>query len=331
MTLSRRRSAYAGPERRPALRDLRLEQARCARRSAPRSPAPGPLALPSRARTASRSSCHAPRCPRSRRLPGVAKVWPSPPATTLARRARRLERSARQLAGAPRLATAGNGMKIGIIDDGVDQTHPFFAPAGYTMPPGFPKGDAAYTTAKVIVARAFAPAGATYGRYAARRSTRRSPSTATHVAGIAAGERRDARRAASRISGVAPRAYIGNYKALGDPDRRRRRPRRQRPRDRRRDRGGGRRRHGRDQPLARRARDRARRATSSHARSTPPPPRASSRSSRPATTSTTSATAPSPRPATPTEAITVAAVTRDHARPSSPGSPRPARRRSRSG
>ena len=31
-------------------------------------------------------------------------------------------------------------MKIGIIDDGVDQTHPYFSPRGYRMPRGFPKG-----------------------------------------------------------------------------------------------------------------------------------------------------------------------------------------------
>jgi subtilisin family serine protease len=34
----------------------------------------------------------------------------------------------------------GAGIKIGIIDDGVDQTHPYFSPAGYTMPAGYPKG-----------------------------------------------------------------------------------------------------------------------------------------------------------------------------------------------
>src|SRR5947208_4909178 len=39
----------------------------------------------------------------------------------------------------PTLATAGNGLKIGVIDDGVDQTHPFFSPAGFTMPAGYPK------------------------------------------------------------------------------------------------------------------------------------------------------------------------------------------------
>ena len=106
-------------------------------------------------------------------------------------------------------------MKIGIIDDGVDQTHPFFDPAGYTMPPGFPRGVRAFTTAKVIVARAFTPAGATYGRSRLPFDDGASMH-GTHVAGIAAGNAGTSARGA-RISGVAPRAYIGNYKALGIP------------------------------------------------------------------------------------------------------------------
>ena len=37
-------------------------------------------------------------------------------------------------------ANAGAGVKVGIIDTGIDQTHPCFAPAGYSYPAGFPKG-----------------------------------------------------------------------------------------------------------------------------------------------------------------------------------------------
>src|SRR5256885_1589947 len=62
----------------------------------------------------------------------------------------------------PNFSTAGNGIKIGILDDGIDQTHPFFDPSGFTMPPGFPKGQRRYTTSKVIVARAFAPQYVSY-------------------------------------------------------------------------------------------------------------------------------------------------------------------------
>ena len=89
-------------------------------------------------------------------LPGVTRIFgeatyhtlAGPDAATI---------NARELPEPP-LSTDGAGIKIGIVDDGIDQTHPFFDPAGYTMPAGFPKGQNAFTTAKVIVARAFPPA-----------------------------------------------------------------------------------------------------------------------------------------------------------------------------
>ena len=114
------------------------------------------------------------------------------------------------------LTNQGAGTKIAIIDDGVDQTHPYFAPAGYTMPAGFPKGQTAYTTAKVIVARAFAPAGITW-KYARKPFDPVQSGHATHVAGIAAGNAGTAATGGVKVSGVAPRAYIGNYKALSVP------------------------------------------------------------------------------------------------------------------
>jgi subtilisin family serine protease len=113
----------------------------------------------------------------------------------------------------PGLSTAGQGVKIGIIDSGVDQSHPYFNPAGYTMPPGFPKGQVKFTTAKVIVARAFPPPGAT-SRYAKAAFDPTSSSHGTHVAGIAAGDANTRAIGRAVVSGVAPRAYIGNYKAL---------------------------------------------------------------------------------------------------------------------
>src|SRR5581483_8770744 len=36
---------------------------------------------------------------------------------------------------------AGQGMKIGVVDTGVDPTNPFLSPAGFSYPAGFPKGD----------------------------------------------------------------------------------------------------------------------------------------------------------------------------------------------
>ena len=119
----------------------------------------------------------------------------------------------------PGLSTAGQGMKIGIIDDGVDHRHPFFAPAGYAMPPGFPKGQTAYTTAKVIAARSFPPPSPR-PRFAELPFNPEESEHGTHVAGIAAGNNGTQvplGGGITTVSGVAPRAYLGNYRVLTVP------------------------------------------------------------------------------------------------------------------
>ncbi|HEY6152036.1 MAG TPA: S8 family serine peptidase [Gaiellaceae bacterium] len=151
-------------------------------------------------------------------LPGVAEVYPS------VRYHRSLYQSpavigAPQVWG-PNLATAGDGVKIGIIDDGIDRSHPFFSPAGFAMPRGFPKGNSAYTDAKVIVARSFPPPGLKY-RYAKLPFDPAESEHGTHVAGIAAGDHgTTAPGPAGRpvqVSGIAPHAYLGNYRVLTIP------------------------------------------------------------------------------------------------------------------
>lgn len=154
-------------------------------------------------------------------LPG-ATVWPSVTYHSLGAQAARLLPP--QLIGAttiwgPTLATAGAGMKIGIIDDGIDQSHPYFDPTGFTYPAGFPKGNTAYTTPKVIVARAFAPANETW-KYGNTPFDPQYSDHATHVAGIAAGDHGTIANGPTgrvTVSGVAPSAYLGNYKVLTVP------------------------------------------------------------------------------------------------------------------
>ena len=148
------------------------------------------------------------------RLARLADVYPS------ATYRRLLDRSV-ALIGAPAYwsfpgVNAGEGAKIAILDDGLDQSHPFFSPTGYTMPPGFPKGVTSHTTAKVIVARAFPPRGLAHAA-GPRPFDPELSSHATHVAGIAAGNADTIGPSGTRLAGVAPRAYLGNYKVLSVP------------------------------------------------------------------------------------------------------------------
>ena len=149
-------------------------------------------------------------------IPG-ATVWPTVTYHSLLN-------TGPQLIGAPAvwgptLATAGQGVKIGVIDDGVDQRHAYFDASDFAYPAGFPKGNTTFTTPKVIVARAFTPPGETW-KYANTPFDPVNSQHATHVAGIAAGDFNTSAALQGtklKVSGIAPMAYIGNYKVLTIP------------------------------------------------------------------------------------------------------------------
>ena len=115
----------------------------------------------------------------------------------------------------------GQGIKIGVVDDGVDMDNPFFNPAGLSYPVGFPKGARRWTTPKVIVARAFPGPGS--GRQGRLPLWRPDSFHGTHVAGIAAGVQGTIAPAGpdhptvAGLSGIAPRAWIGNYRVFNVP------------------------------------------------------------------------------------------------------------------
>ena len=112
-------------------------------------------------------------------------------------------------------------MKIGIVDDGIDQRNRFLNSAGMQYPLGFPRGGPRWTTPKVIVARTFPGPGA--GRGGRLAVDPNISFHGTHVAGIAAGRAGtdapsgpDHPRVAG-LSGVAPDAWIGNYRVFTVP------------------------------------------------------------------------------------------------------------------
>src|SRR5437773_2045559 len=119
-------------------------------------------------------------------------------------------------------SVAGAGIKIGDIDSGIDETHPFFDPTGFSYPPGFPKCDAAdsnshhqdqdckYVSPKVIVAKVFYNKAHQQGLDA-----QAIQDHGTHTAGIAAGVTGQTAVvngvSIDDMSGIAPGAWLGNY------------------------------------------------------------------------------------------------------------------------
>jgi len=108
-------------------------------------------------------------------------------------------------------ADAGKGIKVAIVDSGIDQTHPCFDDAGYDAPSGFPRGQVQYTNDKVIVAKVFNNKVKQSGVDA-----KAVDSHGTHVAGTVSCNFETPATVNGvdipyDVSGVAPAAFLGNY------------------------------------------------------------------------------------------------------------------------
>ena len=137
-------------------------------------------------------------------IPGVRRVYPVTTYRLMLDHALPIHKAQLALAQAG-IEHAGAGVRIAIIDSGVDVRHPGFHDGGFTAPAGFPRGELEHTNNKVIVARTYVSALQPDAADRVGHGT----ATAMAAAGVtAAGP-------LATIGGMAPRAYIGSYKVIG--------------------------------------------------------------------------------------------------------------------
>jgi minor extracellular serine protease Vpr len=164
-----------------------------------------------------------------RNLPGVKSVVP------LRRYHRQDQLTLSNVAGAWSAVggenNAGAGLFIGVIDTGIDQTNPSFNQPSLPLPTGYPvadnTADLAFTSNKVIVARSYVQGYLDVADetdttnpdlqsrpddYTARDLVGHGTGVASVIAGISTTVN------GIPVSGVAPMAYLGNYKVFGSDE-----------------------------------------------------------------------------------------------------------------
>lgn len=146
-----------------------------------------------------------------RGFPGVKLVLPSPVLRPLMDRAATLVRAPAAWDAIGK-DNAGLGVRIAIIDSGIDQGHPAFQDTlpPPENPPDSPAENAPYTSSKIIVARSYV---SLLGPPDDDLGPRDHLGHGTGMAMVAAGVTNTG--PAGTITGIAPKAYLGNYKIFG--------------------------------------------------------------------------------------------------------------------
>ena len=162
-------------------------------------------------------------------IPGVLAVIPMRIVRPMMNRATTLQNAPAAWTALGGQGSAGAGIKVGIIDYGIDQTHPALQDSSLSMPPGFPlctaghPEDCAFTTTKVIVARSYtrltgAGSSATNPAADSRPDDYSPRDREGHGTAIASVIAANPTKGVVTISGMAPKAWLGNYKVFGSPN-----------------------------------------------------------------------------------------------------------------
>jgi minor extracellular serine protease Vpr len=147
-----------------------------------------------------------------RSLPGVKAVYPVFLRKPHLDRALRTHSAEEAWAGLGGVAEAGRGMKIAIIDTGIDPAHPAFQAAPGEPPTGYPRfrreADRDSLTGKIIVARSYDDLYGSPGATSAR-------DIVGHGTGVAMAAGGNPQRANyANVSGAAPQAFLGAYRVF---------------------------------------------------------------------------------------------------------------------
>lgn len=155
-------------------------------------------------------------------LPGVKRVIELEPVKRHTVKAVDLVRAQQAWQALGGEQNAGRGVRIAVLDTGIDNSHPAFQDPSLAIPAGFPRcreADCPFTNNKVIVARSYVdmlvlgdvPEDSRPDDLSARDRVGHG----TAVAMVAAGTRHQS--PLGTVSGVATRAQLGNYKVFGSP------------------------------------------------------------------------------------------------------------------
>lgn len=153
-------------------------------------------------------------------IPGVVRAVYLPPMKRTLDTALPLVKASEAWTHVGGISNGGAGVNIGIIDTGIDQTHPAFQQA-CASPPAEPLcegGDCAFTNSKVVAARSYVsmlsyddPQRSSPDDLSARDRVGHG----TALAMVAAGNQ--VTTDVATISGIAPAACLGSYKIFGSP------------------------------------------------------------------------------------------------------------------